>query len=218
MKLNTNVASLIALVAATSLGLTSAILVQPYNYMLDDSQMVNQPDGSSLSPFYNDHSEHSADKDIISIIGDGLARLRFARMLDGQADEQSANQQHQQGQLSQEMADLIQSEQQQQANGKQDGQEQSLSASVANMLLNAAQAAVSDSSSSGADESQQGSDGSQSNQNGEASMSSRGSIMELDTSNSGASMPSKADLKSGPSQWFNPKESIPVLKISSMGK
>lgn len=212
MKLNTNLASLVALLAAaTSLGVASALLVQPHNYMLDDSAMVNQADGGSLSPFYNDHNEHTSDKDIISIIGDGLARLRFARMLD-RSPEESAQQQ--QGQLSQEMADLIQSEQQ--ANQKE-GQEQSLSASVANMLLNAAQAAVQDSSQANSDEAGQA-EGAQSSGNHNGDMSSRGSIMELDTSNGGSSMPSKADLKSGPSQWFNPKESIPVLKISSMGK
>lgn len=212
-----------ALAAAMSLSVASAILVQPYNYMLDDSGMVGQHDQSgSLSPFYNDQhgaSEQTADKDIVSIIGDGLTRLRFARMMDGQ--EESAQQQ---GHFSQEMAELIQNEQQE-AKG-QDNQEPSLSSSVANMLLNVAQAAAQASAPAGS-ESQSSQEAGQSSQsgsnNGEVAMSSRGSIMELDTSAASsspnaASMPSKADLKSGPIQWFNPKETIPVLKISSMGK
>lgn len=212
--------------AAASISLTRAILVQPYNYLLDDSSMVNQQDSGSLSPYLNDQSgsnEHNSDKDIVSIIGDGLARIKFARNLDN-SDEAAQNQGH----LSQEMADLIQSEQQAQSNGKQDQQEQSLSSSVANMLLNVAQAAAQASASSAAadDGNQQQSDGTQSNSqsgdNRDVSMSSRGSIMELDTSpsssNGATSLPSKADLKSGPTQWFNPKETIPVLKISSMGK
>lgn len=194
--------------------------------MLDDSSMVSQQDSGSLSPYLNDQSgssEHNSDKDIVSIIGDGLARLRFARNLEN-PEEAAQNQGH----LSQEMADLIQSEQQAQSNGKQDQsqQEQSLSSSVANMLLNVAQAAAQASASSAAEESQQQNDGAQSNSqsgdNRDVSMSSRGSIMELDTSSSSSSgatsVPSKADLKSGPTQWFNPKETIPVLKISSMGK
>lgn len=221
----TNTATFVVIMAAASISFTRAILVQPYNYMLDDSSMVNQQDSGSLSPYLNDQSgsnEHNSDKDIVSIIGDGLARLRLARNLD---NPEEANQN--QGHLSQEMADLIQSEQQAQSNEKQDQnqQEQSLSSSVANMLLNVAQAAAQASVSS-ADESQQQNDGaqsqSQSGDNRDVSMSSRGSIMELDTSpssSSGAtSTPSKADLKSGPTQWFNPKETIPVLKISSMGK
>lgn len=218
-----------ALVATASLilaisAVTHAILVQPYNYMLDDSSMVNQHDSGSLSPFYNDQSganEHSADKDIVSIIGDSLARLRFGRMLDHNNNQQVEVGADNQGHFSQQMAELIQNEQ---ANGKQDGssnEQQTFSSSVANMLLNVAQAAAQVSTSAN-DENQREQEQGGSGQNGDASMSSRGSIMELDTSqtssNGAGSMPSKADLKVGPSQWFNPKETIPVLKISSMGE
>lgn len=186
-------------------------------------------DGGSLAPFYNDqNSEHAVDKDIISIIGERLARLRYARMLDNPdgADSSSA------GHFSQEMADLIQREQQEAAssNGKlanNNNQEQSLSASVADMLLNVAQVAAqasvgaNDEILNGESSAQSGSvqSGINSNDRYQVPVSSRGSIMELDTSASGSanSQPSKADLKVS-SQWFNPKETIPVLKISSMGK
>lgn len=235
MKQYRNAATFVVLVAAASVvSVARAILVQPHNYMLDDSTMVNQQDGGSLSPYLNDQSEHSSDKDIVSIIGDGLARLRFARTFDNLEEAG----QSQAGHFSQEMADLIQKEQeaQQQSNGKQEQsqQEQSLSSSVASMLLNVAQAAAQasaaadpageESQTDGAAQSSsqnQNNNGNQ-NHNGDVVMSSRGSIMELDTSPSSssgsASMPTKADLKSGPIQWFNPKETIPVLKISSMGK
>jgi hypothetical protein len=230
MKQYTNAATFVVIMAAASISLTRAILVQPYNYMLDDSSMVSgQQDSGSLSPYLNDQSgsnEHNSDKDIVSIIGDGLARLRLARNLDN-PEEVAQNQGH----LSQEMADLIQSEQQAQSasnTGKQE-QEQSLSSSVANMLLNVAQAAAQASVSASAEENQQqqqqqndGSNSQSGGDNRDVSMSSRGSITEFDTSpssSSGAtSTPSKADLKSVPTQWFNPKETIPVLKISSMGK
>lgn len=198
-----------ALLLAMS-AISNAILVQPYNYMLDDSSIVPHHDSTSLSPFYNDHSEQGADKDIVSIISDSLARLRFARMLDhdNQQDETANN-----GQLSQEMAELIQNEQQHQQANKQEVGEQSLSSSVANMLLNVAQAAA-----SAGDEQEQNSGN---NHNGDPSLGSRGSLMEMDSSSATAtssSLPSKSDLKVGPSQWYNPKETIPVLKISSMGK
>lgn len=223
MKLYTNFAGFVAMLVVASISLSNAILVQPYNYMLDDSGLVNQPDGSSLSSYYNDQGglgDVNADKDIISIIGDRLARLKYARMLDHQqhGDDSSNNQGH----FSQEMAELIQNEQQ--AN-KQDGsqQEHSLSSSVANILMNVAQAAAQASAAASDDNSQSNdasSTSSNGNNNGEVSMSSRGSIMELDTTSSASSgsAPSKSDLKSGTSQWFNPKETIPVLKISSMGK
>ena len=218
--------------------LVSAILVQPHNYMLDDSPMTNQHDSSgSLSPYYNDaHSgaEQQSDKDIVNIIGDSLARLRLARMLDQQQLQQQQQQQQDNqdgaaGQLSQEMADLIQSEQQQQAKLESQGADQSGGSlsSVASMLMNVAQAAAQAANSPQADdqgqalgESQQDSTSAQQNTGGQ---SARGPIMELDTSQAGAqssaSLPSKSDLKqSGPIQWYNPKETIPVLKISSMGK
>lgn len=190
--------------------------------MLDDSSMVNQQaDGGSLSPFYNDQSnEHAADKDIISLIGDRLARLRYARMLDNPDGVDSPHEGH----FSQEMAELIQREQQEAANNNNDGkvanhdqESQSLSASVADMLLNVAQAAAQ--ASAGMTDDIMGGESSQSDRRERAPVSSRGSIMELDTSRSGStsSLPSKADLKIS-RQWFNPKETIPVLKISSMGK
>ena len=212
-----------ALALALSAIVTSAVLVQPYNYMLDDSSMLNQYDSSgSLSPFYNDQSaanEHSADKDIVSIIGDSLARMRFARMLEPNNQQQNEQEDSAHGQLSQEMADMIQNEQQH--SGK------SLSSSMANVLLNVAQAAVDHaaaSSAAAADDSKEHEhEQRQAAPTSDMSVSSRGGsqIMELDTSQSGSSggsMPSKADLKVGSSQWFNPKETIPVLKISSMGK
>lgn len=220
--------TLLALLAATLCITAEAILVQPNNYMLDDSSMVNQEaDGGSLAPFYNDQgSEQAADKDIISIIGDRLARLRYARMLENPDGVDSSNAGH----FSQEMAELIQREQQEAAaashnNGKaasQQNQEQSLSASVADMLMNVAQAAASAGSS---DEIMSGESSAQhggihhNNGQGQVPVASRGHIMELDTSSAGStsSMPSKADLKTS-SQWFNPKETIPVLKISSMGE
>lgn len=215
-------AGLCILMAAS---MASAVLVQPYNYLLEDEPPAGhngQLEGSN---------EQASDKDIMSIIGERLARLRFARML--MDEQEDAAQQH----FSQEMADMIQRDQQEQAaaaNGKQGGQaseQQSLSSSVASMLLNVAQAAA-----SAAGNSAEGAEGAAHEQNPEQGqhsaatgnsqgqqMSARGSIMELDTSpssSSGASsgsMPSKADLKSGP-LWYNPKETIPVLKISSMGK
>lgn len=222
--------TLLALLAATLCITAEAILVQPNNYMLDDSSMVNQEaDGGSLAPFYNDQgSEQAADKDIISIIGDRLARLRYARMLENPDGVDSSNAGH----FSQEMAELIQREQQEAAashnNGKplnHNQQEQSLSASVADMLLNVAQAAAQASAGS-SDDIMSGESGAQHtgihhNNHGQdqVPVASRGHIMELDTSAGGStsSMPSKADLKTS-SQWFNPKETIPVLKISSMGE
>lgn len=243
MKLCTNFASKsyvsLAILMVASASFARALLVQPYNYMLDDSAIINeqsQSDTGSLSPFYNDQSgssEQNADKDIVSIVGERLASMRFARMLDNQQRDDAH--QHQ-GHFSQEMAEMIQREQQEAAANKQDGsnQEPSLSSAVANMLVNVAQAAASaatnsddsvqdqtDSVVSGSSQANSGSSSSSSNNNGETPMSSRGSIMELDTSPSSAAsvsaMPSKADLKNGP-MWFNPKETIPVLKISSMGK
>lgn len=217
MKCTVNIPSLLVLMAATSLTLTNAILVQPYNYLLDDSALVNSHDSGSLNPFYNDQSgssESNADKDIISIIGDGLARLKYARMLNSQQQDEAA--QHQ-GHLSQEMAELIQNEQQ---SNKQDGSEPSLSSSVASMLMNVAQAAAQASTNDDSNHSNDGAQAQTGNHGEQPGMSSRGSIMELDTSSTGnsASIPSKSDLKSATSQWFNPKETIPVMKISSMGK
>lgn len=220
---------LLALLAATttlSCLFAEAILVQPNNYMLDDSSLVNQEtDGGSLAPFYNDQSnEHVADKDIISIIGDRLARLRYARMLDNPEGLDSSNAGH----FSQEMAELIQREQQEAANnnnGKPSNQDQSLTASVADILMNAvaqaaAQASIgSDDMINSESSAQPGQSGMSHNGQDRVPISSRGNIMELDTSSSGSSssLPSKADLKTS-SQWFNPKETIPVLKISSMGE
>jgi hypothetical protein len=200
-------ARLALLVAVWTAAMIEAVLVQPHNYMLDDSPLTSQHDSAgSLSPFYNDQTgsnEQTADKDIVSIIGDSLARLRWARMLDHQQDEQAAG-----GQLSQEMADLIQEgQQQQQSKPEAGGEQQSLSSSVASMLMNVAQAAAA--SATGNDERHE-----------QHQQDSRGPIMELDTSQQGAgagSAPSKSDLKAT-SQWYNPKETIPVLKISSMGK
>lgn len=233
-----HMALLMAAATATCLvGLSrpsAAILVQPYNYLLDDSAMVGAPDASaSLSPYLNEQHEASADKDIAGIIGDSLARLRWARMLDGQqsavANQQAADEA---GHLSQEMAELIRSEQDQQAKQEGGPDQQTLSSSVASMILNVAQAAAAAASSGSVDEAHQpqGEAPLQAEQQASSSssgaqpshlMSSRGSIMELDTSAgspSAASMASKADLKVGPTQWFNPKETIPVLKISAMGE
>lgn len=220
MKLKSHRSSALwAFLVGCSLAITAnAILVQPYNYMLDDSALISQHDSSgSLSPFYNDQSgstELAADKDIISIIGDRLARLKYARMLQHQHQDEHG--------FSQEMAELM--SQQSGVESQKDGQpEASLSSSVASMLMNVAQAAA-QAAAPERDEpsgSHQASEGaSKSSAESPMSMSSRGSIMELDTSSgsaaSGNSAPSKADLKSA--QWFNPKETIPVLKISSMGK
>lgn len=228
MKPYTSQSAILVALLAVAAG-ANAILVQPYNYMLDDSAMLSagsqvaQADAGSLSPFYNDQSgssEQSADKDIVSIIGDSLARLRYSRLLDNPEDGSAHS-----GHLSQEMADLLQSEQQHQnqkdGSGAQEAasqqqQQQTLSSSVANMLMNVAQAAVASSESDSVGQQQDGQR--PTGNNGEPSLTARGSIMELDTSPATGSGPSKADLKSGPIQWFNPKETIPVLKISSMGK
>lgn len=189
---------------------SQAILVQPHNYMLDDSGLIghHQPDGGSLSPFYNDQagtSEHVADRDIVSAISHSLERLRFGRTsLRNDQEDSEPSLSH----FSAEMADLIQNEQQHQS--KQQNEPASLSSSVANVLMNVAQAAADAASGSSDDSSQL-----------ESGSGSRGSIMELDTSassSSSSSAPSKSDLKTGPIQWYNPKETIPVLKISSMGK
>lgn len=217
-------------VATCSLQVASAILVQPHNYMLDDSAMLapDQQDSGSLSPFFNDNQagagEQSADKDVVGILGDSLARIRYARMLEQQQQQDSPDEQApasgQGAQLSQEMAELLQSEQAQPGDPNQEG---SLSSSVAGLLLNVAQAAAQATAnapaSSGAD-ADQSSAGARELPNQQLAMSSRGNIMELDTSSSSGSQPSKADLKSTSHsrQWFNPKETIPVLKISSMGK
>lgn len=217
----TRYVAVLAIAAAASLHLADAVLVQPYNYMLDDSALVGASgaDSGSLSPYYNDQtgaSESAADRDIVTILGDSLARLRLGRMLDGQAGAEEA--------LSPEMAELMSGEQQlgSSLSGKQDPNEQSLSSSVANMLMNVAQAAAQAASDDAAAEQQQQQQqhtGSGGLQHAAQQQQSRAQpIVELDTSAPGASgAPSKADVKQS-SQWFNPKETIPVLKISSMGK
>jgi len=215
-----------------ALGTSQAVLVQPLNYMLDDSGLLGpQVDqAGSLSPFQQDQQgggEQSADRDIVGIIGDSLARLRYARMLNNQQaasvsngqeqqndNSNSNNQDEQAGQLSQEMAELLQRDQQEQAAGGDAATNgaQSLSSSVASMLMNVAQAAQAAANGDSTDSSDSQSNG-------------RPQIMELDTSPSASgasgshasSAPSKADLKQ-PVQWYNPKETIPVLKISSMGE
>lgn len=234
MRLNKRTGALMALLAlGCCCGQVSSILVQPHNYMLDDSGLLGMEhhDSGSLSPFYNDQagsSEHSADKDIISIIGDGLARIRYARMLEQQPAEHEAgegseaNQAPQNGQLSPEMAELVRETE----NADQAHQEGSLSSSVAGLLMNVAQAAAQ--ATSGADAGSGGQSGAQESEQARETearqsmgMSARGNIMELDTTGSGSSsQASKADLKNVQqnSQWFNPKETIPVLKISSMGE
>lgn len=230
LRRNSGLLALLA-VATCSLQAVGAILVQPQNYMLDDSSMMgaDHQDSGSLSPFYNDNqagsNEHSADKDIVGIIGDGLARLRYARMMEQQqSSEEQQSVANQNGQLSQEMAELLHSEQAQASDSNQDG---SLSSSVAGLLLNVAQAAAQatanspDASAADAEVAGANSNGAQNQQEGQQlTMSARGNIMELDTSSNSGPQPSKTDLKNGPhsSQWFNPKETIPVLKISSMGK
>lgn len=212
----------VALVALSSANLmtisSNAVLVQPNNHMLDDSALTNKPDGGSLSPFYSDQgasSEHSADRDIMSILGLGLERIRFARMLDQQ--QQSANEE-QLSHFSPEVAELIHSEHQQRMQEQadkldsQEQQDQSLSQSVANVLINVAQVAAAAQQPQDVSSSQ-----SESNSNagpgGEQESQPSSSV-----SSSLHSQPSKMDLKSGPIQWYNPKETIPVLKISSMGK
>jgi len=230
MKLNAKAAALVGLFAATALTCASAILVQPHNYLLDDSSLVDQPDLGSLSPYYNDQggsSEQSADKDIVGIIGERLARLSYARMLDSQQQQQQ-DERDQASQLSQEMAELLQAEQQADGGKQEASQEQPLSvSSVASMLLSAAQAAAQAQSAADEAANQAAPAGKQassqeSRQQGSESGARAGPIMELDTSpgaQASSAQPNKADLKSGTSsQWFNPKETIPVLKISSMGK
>lgn len=204
-------ASLLA-ISTTFNCVAQAILVQPHNYMLDDSSLFgHHQDGGSLSPFYNDQSvssEQAADRDIVSAIGQGLEKLRLGRasMLGNQQEDSEPSLSH----FSAEMADLIQNEQQHQS--KQDDPA-SLSSSITHVLMNVAQAAADAANSGNTDESQVEPDS--------ASPAGGASILELDTSaasSSASSMPSKSDLKSGPIQWYNPKETIPVLKISSMGK
>lgn len=200
--------AIFASLLAISVGVSQAILVQPHNYMLDDSSLIGsqQPEAGSLSPFYNDQSESGADKDIVSAISQGLERLRFGRtsMHDNSQDESEPSLGH----FSAEMADLIQNEQQHQQAKQNNDHQASLSSSVAHVLMNVAHAAA-DVASGSSDDSPSGS-----SNNGAP-------ILELDTSSSNAghsALPSKSDLKTGPIQWYNPKETIPVLKISSMGK
>lgn len=199
----------LALLSAASI--SSAILVQPHNFAPDEQEQ----EGS----FFGDH-------DFLKL-GE---RLRDARMLQAAdaANQESAAAEAAEEHFSQEMADLIHREHQhqlekQQASsgiGSENPGEPSLSASVAHVLMNvarAAQAANEDQQQGSASDGQQ----QQQQQQQAMEMSSRGSILELDTSgaSAGPSAPSKADLKqSGPKQWFNPKETIPVLKISSMGE
>lgn len=200
-KMQHNKRSKMSLVSSLSVALalflvasgTRAVLVQPYNYLLDDSSMVGRHD--HLSPFLNQDQADEAEAEEQS--------SRSGRSLQDADQEQ---------QLSPEMAELLQESHQ--AHGAKEGE--SLSASVANMLLNAAHAAAQASADEAAGASESNQQSEQSDGNQRPSVGARG-ILELDTSNQQAApTPSKSDLK--PIQWYNPKETIPVLKISSMGK
>lgn len=192
--LKRTVGALLALLAA-GCAVTSAILVQPHNYMLDDSALLSpeasSSDAAALSPFHSDQasaSEQVADRDIVSIIGEGLARLRQARAQQLAAEELANGQdspatQH----LSAEMAELLRGEQE-------------AAAAAASQEQASLTAAASDSQATGSSES------------GER----RAPIVEIETAASSAPA-SKSDVKQ-PTQWYNPKEAIPVLKISSMGE
>lgn len=191
-------AALLALAALLpSIG---AILVQPHEFAPDQQQ---QPEQSFLEA---------------QLMGLREAReLQAAEAAAAGAHEAAADEQEH---FSQEMAELIQREHQHQLDKQHDGQpEPSLSASVAHVLLNVARAAQQQQAA--ADEQQQAQQQQQS-EGQQAEMAARGGILELDTSAASAAAaaaPSKADLKqAGPKQWFNPKETIPVIKISSMGE
>lgn len=189
--------ALLLLVLLCAVCASRAILVQPHNF----------------APEEQDHAELTFFEQ----------RLRDARMLAAAAAAAAEEP------FSAEMADLIQREHQhqieKQANDAQ--QEPSLSASVAHVLMNVARAAA---QAQANDDQEQSAAAAAATADAEAappadkrqaSAAARNSaIMELDTSSiGGQSQPSKADLKqSGPKQWFNPKETIPVLKISSMGE
>lgn len=172
--------------------IATAFLIQPYNYMLDDSSILTNSQSHNQQ---QDSDDNLADRDFVGLLSDSINRLKAGRMIQEQqqqaADEANANNAH----LSQEMADLI--------NEKQQSGE-----SAADILLNVAQAAAEHVS-------QQQSEQQQQTNNDNNAMASRGSILELDTSRQ--QVPSKSDLKET-NQWYNPKEIIPALKISAMGK
>lgn len=188
-------ATLVAVFLATST-LASAFLIQPYNYMLDDSAILDHSQAQQDAAD-RDEAAASADRDFLGLLSDSLNRLKAGRMMhEATGDDGSASSTH----LSQEMADLI-SEKQQQQPGE----------SVADIFLNAAQAAAEASQHQSEAVIQQ----QQSSANDNVDMAARGSILELDTSRQ--NVPSKSDMKES-NQWYNPKEIIPALKISAMGK
>lgn len=115
--------------------------------------------------------------------------------------------------FSAEMAALIQNEHQeakarQQQMGSDDAT--SLGASVAHVLMNVAAQAAADANAEAAAAPESDSD---------PDSSQAGKSASIDSSSQSQAQSSSASsvIKSGP-LWYNPKETIPVLKISSMGK
>ena len=169
-----------------------AVLIQPYNYMLDaaDASLLNAQQSQDSSSGGAEHEQ--PDQDIAAVLGDNQAEV--AELLQRQLAAAAA------------VANQESAAEQQQAQSAS-----SLSSSVASLLLNAAQVAAA----------QQQQDEPSLSSSSSSSQRTHRNMMELDTSgapSSAGQLPNKADLKQAPpTQWFNPKETIPVLKISSMG-
>lgn len=199
-----SVSRLALTLAVLNVAATSAVLIQHNNYMLDDSDMIGgqAPDASSFAPFaYDQGVEHSADGDIIGSMGRSL----FAKMLQDDQD-QGANQEQGSQSLNQELAELLAATQQQQ----QQQSEQQMANGEQKQSADGGVGSSSDLISSPGDQIAEL----------DASLSSGGLNAAVAGSPSVSSLqqqPSKMELKAS-GQWFNPKEIIPVLKISSMGK
>lgn len=199
------------LVSVSLSSLSQAILVQPHNYMLDDSGILG-----ANSQYYD---RDSSDSSLLS-----ASPLNSFRSSRAAAEEQEAaaqandNGEPSLSHFSAEMAELIKNEQ------RNNNQEEpgSLSSSVAHVLMNVAQAAADEAAAANqaqAEADQQAMLNSQGNSNAnnnneQQQQNQQQSLMSLDNGSPNAKDQSS---KTGP-LWYNPKETIPVLKISSMGE
>lgn len=192
--------------------LSNAILVQPHNYMLDDSGIL----GSAHHQFYE---RDAADSSLLSAASLNNFRSSRSQMLSPAEMDQQDNGEPSLSHFSAEMAELIKNEQRNQANQEEPS---SLTSSVAHVLMNVAQAAADHEAADQVASSQQQATNNDAiiNENNNNDQQQQ-ALMSADAgSSSSLSSSSNAKeniAKTGP-LWYNPKETIPVLKISSMGK
>lgn len=230
------ICTLVLLSGSMSL-MSQAILVQPHNYMLDDSSILgpNLADASSFSHFLRDHADSDSQQQQFRA---GRASSSDESAADSSQDLAADNSgEPSLSHFSAEMAELIQNEQRERAaaaaaSGRPAGEDQaaqSLTASMAHVLMNVAQAAADEAAAAASASANDESSATGSSSSQSQSSSSMNQNEQRDASSANGAGDSLINSKSGPSKafdyfsktgplWYNPKETIPVLKISSMGK